>query len=115
MKHTITIIDDDPNSPLLKTDDRTPVLIRRRTDVDWERVSKEKNMLIENGIPRRSNMLRWIPAEQAIHEVINQIEALGAHIRLTDAVVLLTQAKDAIADWAEETGNVAPAEPPTTE
>jgi hypothetical protein len=65
-------------------------------------------MIIENGIPRRSNMLRWIPAEKSIHDVIQQVESLGAHIRLTDAVVLLTQAKDAVADWAEETGNISP-------
>jgi len=65
-------------------------------------------MLIENGIARRSNMLRWIPAEKAIHDLIQEVEALGCHTRLTDAVVLLSQAKDAVADWAEETGNISP-------
>lgn len=67
-------------------------------------------MIVENGIPRRSNMLRWIPAEKATSDLTQQVESLGAHPLLTDAVVLLSQVRDKIADWAEQTGNITPEE-----
>lgn len=65
-------------------------------------------MVVENGIPRRSNMNRWIAAERATNDLIQQVEALGAAPLLTDAVVLLSQVREKIADWAEESGNIAP-------
>jgi hypothetical protein len=58
--------------------------------------------------PRRRCRDQWIPAEKAINEVMQQVEALGTHPHLTDAVVALDAAQEAIADWAEETGNVKP-------
>ena len=58
--------------------------------------------------PRRSCRDLWIPAEKSIQDVVDAVEALGAHPALTDAVILLGQAKDKVADWAEETGNVKP-------
>ena len=58
--------------------------------------------------PRRNCVDQYIPAEKAISDLVAQVEALGAHPRLTDAVTLLHQAKDAVADWAEETGNLKP-------
>jgi hypothetical protein len=68
-------------------------------------------MLVENGIPRRSNTLRWIPAEKAVYDLTQQIEVLGCHPLLTDAVILLSQVREKIADWAEETGNISPVKP----
>jgi hypothetical protein len=58
--------------------------------------------------PRRSCSDLWIPAEKAIQDTVNLVEDLGAHTLLTDAVILLGQARDKISDWAEETGNVKP-------
>jgi hypothetical protein len=59
-------------------------------------------------IPRRICMDHWIPAERAINDVKQIVEGLGCHVALTDAVILLGQAQDKIADWAEETGNILP-------
>jgi hypothetical protein len=65
-------------------------------------------MQIVDGIPRRSKMECWTPAERATYDLTQQIEALGCHPLLTDAVVLLSQVRDKIADWCENTGNVKP-------
>lgn len=63
MKQTITITGLDKDSPLLKTDDRTPVLIRRRTDVDWERaeISKALQGVLVGGNHLASAMLSECP------------------------------------------------------
>lgn len=58
--------------------------------------------------PRRNCRDLWIPAEQAIHDVMQLVESLGAHPALTDAVMALETAKGKVADWAEETGNIKP-------
>jgi hypothetical protein len=42
-----------------------------------------------------------IPAELAITEAVDKVERLGAHTLLTDAVILLGQARDKVADWYE--------------
>lgn len=76
-----------------------------------ETMSEKKVMMAKRRgfeFPRRNCVDRWIPAERAIAEVVQQVEDLGCHPRLTDAVVLLQQARDAVSDWAEETGNVLP-------
>ena len=54
-----------------------------------------------NGFPRRQNLETLTPAELAIRLAILAVESVGAHVLLTDAVVLLTQAKDAVADYLE--------------
>lgn len=53
-------------------------------------------------IPRRSQMMEWTPEERAIHDVHVLVEAMGAHPRLTDAVILLGQARDAVADFVDQ-------------
>lgn len=55
----------------------------------------------DNGFPRRIRTDLYTPAERAIADAIAAVEAAGAHPRLTDAVVLLGQAKDAVADFVE--------------
>jgi len=59
-------------------------------------------------VPRRAQMLKWIPAEKAIAEAIDAVESLGADERLTDVVVRLGEAKDRLSDWADATGNIPP-------
>lgn len=63
-------------------------------------------MQTENDMPRRIQMDKWSPAECAIFTAMQEVEKVGAHPKLTDAVVLLSQAKDALADYVDEFGFV---------
>lgn len=54
-------------------------------------------------IPRRARLELQRPAERAIRGAIHAVEALPADIRLTDAVILLGQAFDKVADFIDET------------
>lgn len=55
-----------------------------------------------DGFPRRNRVDHWTPVEKQINDALQAVEALGAHPRLTDAVVLLSQARDAVADFVEK-------------
>lgn len=55
----------------------------------------------EEEIPRRINMLRWVPAETAISAAMNEVEMMPAHALLTEAVCLLEQAKSRVADYVD--------------
>lgn len=55
----------------------------------------------ENQIPRRFRLYEYTPAEKAIYEAIVKVEEAGCDVRLTDAVVLLGEAKDCIADFVD--------------
>ena len=63
----------------------------------------------DNGFPRRIRTDLQTPAEAAIRNAIVEVEKAGAHPRLTDAVVLLGQARDAVADFVDEQPDDAPA------
>lgn len=52
-------------------------------------------------IPRRARLDQWTPAELAIQEAVDAVEAMGADVRLTDAVVLLAAARDSVADYVD--------------
>lgn len=52
-------------------------------------------------IPRRICVDRMTPAELAIREAVLAVEAAGADPRLTDAVVLLHQARERVADFVD--------------
>lgn len=67
-----------------------------------------RNYLSSNGHPRRCRIDLNIPAELKIREAGDAIEKLGCDVRLTDAVIKLQEARELVADWAEETGNIAP-------
>lgn len=54
-----------------------------------------------NGIPRRSRIDLFTPVETTIWQTIQAVEGLGAHTLLTEAVILLQQAKDKVADYVE--------------
>ncbi len=54
-----------------------------------------------NEIPRRALFDKWWPAERAIHDAAQQVEAIGADTRLTDAVILLGAARDSVADYID--------------
>lgn len=57
--------------------------------------------LTTNGFPRRAKMDEWTPAERAIYDAMQAVEKVGAHPLLTDAVILLSQARDKVADYVE--------------
>lgn len=59
-----------------------------------------------DGIARRCDMLQFTPAEKAIYDAVQVVEAAGAHPLLTDAVILLQQARDKVADFVELTESV---------
>jgi hypothetical protein len=53
-------------------------------------------------LPRRVYRDLWAPEEHAIQKAIDEIEAAGSHPLLTDAVVLLGQAKVKVSDWVDQ-------------
>ena len=55
----------------------------------------------EKEIPRRSRLDQNTPAELAIRAAVDAVEALPADVRLTHAVVLLQEARDAVADYVD--------------
>ena len=55
-------------------------------------------------ISRRVYVDRLSPAELAIREARIKVEAMGADKRLTDAVMLLSQAQDRVADFIDGKG-----------
>ena len=52
-------------------------------------------------IPRRNLVTKMTPAEIAIYGAMLEVEKLPANVKLTDAVVLLSQAKDKVADFVD--------------
>lgn len=52
--------------------------------------------------PRRSCIDQLTPAELAIRQAVDAVEAVGADPRLTDAVTLLQQAREKVADCLED-------------
>jgi hypothetical protein len=62
-------------------------------------------------IPRRIRMDQWTPAEHAIQAAVDAVEVMGADERLTRAVVLLAEARRAVADFVD--GVPLNADPPT--
>lgn len=60
-----------------------------------------------NEIPRRCFVDKHVPAEKAIHEAIGAVEVMGADPLLTEAVTLLSQAKDKVSDFVDRIGRCA--------
>lgn len=60
--------------------------------------------LTKNGIPRRCRVDLYTPTEKAISDAMQAVEGLPADVRLTDAVILLAQAREKVADFVEEAG-----------
>lgn len=55
-------------------------------------------------IPRRIDLERFTPAERAIFDAVQAVEAMAADVRLTDAVLLLQAARDSVADYIDNIG-----------
>lgn len=50
---------------------------------------------------RRAQMHSWVPAEKAIYDAAQAVEAMPADVRLTDAVILLSKARELVADFVD--------------
>lgn len=50
---------------------------------------------------RRRTIEQLSKGERAIYDAVDTIEEMGADIRLTDAVVLLQEAREAVADYVD--------------
>lgn len=64
-------------------------------------------------IPRRADIQRNVPAELAIRNAMLMVENLPADERLTKAVTLLGDAREAVADYID--GKIQPKNPPGSE
>lgn len=56
----------------------------------------------ETNVPRRIQLNLLTPAETAIHVAMIEVEKVGADPRLTDAIVLLQQAREKVGDYLDE-------------
>jgi len=54
-----------------------------------------------DGIPSRASVQHWSSAEIAINAAMREVEASGGSPALTEAINLLLQAKDRVADHME--------------
>lgn len=54
-----------------------------------------------HNIPRRARLDLLTPAERAIYNAIQTVEAAGTHPALTEAVNLLQRARDMVADYVD--------------
>lgn len=53
-------------------------------------------------VPRRADLLQFTSAEKAIYEAVGEVEKVGTHPLLTDAVILLQQAREKVADFVDK-------------
>ncbi len=56
---------------------------------------------MENEIPRRIRLDLNTPAELAIYNAMQEVENVGADVKLTEAVILLSKARDLVADYVD--------------
>ena len=50
----------------------------------------------------RNNMQEWQPSEKAIMDAVDMVEEMGADVKLTDAVIKLSEAKELVSQYIEE-------------
>jgi hypothetical protein len=63
---------------------------------------------MNNYNPRRNRLDLMHPAEKAIQDAIWEIEKVGADIELTNAQILLSQAKDKLSDYLDKQESLKP-------
>ena len=67
----------------------------------WKNSGGRRPTRRSDGFPTRRDMLWMTPAETAITDAMAAVEAAGASVALTDAVILLSKARDRVADHVE--------------
>ena len=51
--------------------------------------------------PRRNQLDKCTPAELAIYKAMEEVEKVGADVKLTDAIIKLQEAKELVADFVD--------------
>lgn len=64
---------------------------------------------------RRNRLDLMFPSEISIYNSMQEIERLPPNVKLTEAVILLSKAKDLVSDFFDEKGNVPDTPPPNPE
>ncbi len=59
-------------------------------------------MITIKGIPRRIDQTLTVRCENAITEAMKEVECLGADVKLTEAIMLMTQARNLVSDFVDE-------------
>ena len=59
---------------------------------------------MRDDIPRRIRIDKFTPAERAIYDAVQAVEAAGCDPRLTKAVSLLCEARERVADYVDGVG-----------
>ena len=54
------------------------------------------------GFPRRQQLDKCTLAELAIYKAMEEVEKIGADVRLTDAINKLNEARNLVADFVDE-------------
>lgn len=98
----------------METSNNTPdagaqPLIERSREWWAARADREGDAVVSAGAPdvpasttpRRIQLNKLSAAERAIYDAVLVVEAAGADVRLTDAVVLLQAARDSVADFVD--------------
>ncbi len=62
---------------------------------------RRKKAQMDDELPRRIRVDRMVPAELAIRAAVHAVEEMPAASRLTDAVILLGQAQNCVADFVD--------------
>ena len=82
-------------------------------DSEWREESDREKIMAKYNInedmvddymkqfPRRNNLSLCTPAELAIFKAMQEVEKVGADVKLTDAIVLLGKAKDCVSDFID--------------
>lgn len=66
--------------------------------------AKEANGTYGDGVPRKNNLETMVPAEKAIFAAAQEVEKLPPSPLLTDAINLLHQARDKVAEYVDNFG-----------
>ena len=74
---------------------------QRESDAWAEARARIRPPAPQRELPRRCYLDLYTPAELAIRKAMDAVEEMPADPRLTDAVVLLGQAKDKVADFVD--------------
>lgn len=67
----------------------------------WRKTGGRRPVNRPDGIPTRADLQWYTDAERAIATAMAAVETTGASAALTDAITLLSQAKERVADHIE--------------
>jgi len=53
--------------------------------------------------PRRNKLYECTPSELAISKAIEEVEKIGAHVKLTEVIIKLIEARELVSDFTDDT------------